>query len=114
MIERGDLWWVDLGEPAGAEPGDRRPVVVVQANAFNRSRLGTVLAVVLTSNLRLLDAPGNVLVRGRDAGLPRDSVADVSELVTLDRAVLAERAGRIPKRTLARLDDGLRLVLSLG
>ncbi len=113
VIERGEVWWADLDEPAGSEPGYRRPVLIVQADAFNRSRLQTTIAVVLTSNLRLIDAPGNVLVPKQTSGLPKDSVANVSQLVTLDRDVLTERAAKLPTRLLATIDAGLKLVLSL-
>jgi len=113
VIERGTIWWADLGEPRGAEPGFRRPVLIVQADAFNRSRIGTVVAVVLTSNTRLLDAPGNVLVPAPLSGLPKHSVANVSQVITLDRADLQEPAGRLDRETLRRVDAGLRLVLSL-
>ena len=88
-------------------------MLVVQSDAFNRSRIGTVIAVVLTSNLRLLDAPGNVLLARKDSGLPKDSVANVSQMVTLDRADLGRKAGRIPTRLMSHVDDGLRLVLDL-
>ncbi len=113
VIERGEIWWADLGEPGGSEPGFRRPVLVVQNDAFNRSRLRTVIAVVLTSNIRLVDAPGNVLIPAAASGLPRDSVANVSQVITIDRDSLCERAGRIRGRTLGDVDSGLRLVLSL-
>lgn len=113
MIERGQIWWADLGEPAGSEPGFRRPVLVVQNDAFNRSRLRTVLAVVLTSNLRLVEAPGNVLIPARIAGLPKDAVANVSQVITVDRDFLAEPAGRIRGQTLKDVENGLRLVLDL-
>jgi mRNA interferase MazF len=113
VAERGEIWWAELGEPDGSEPGFRRPVLIVQSNAFNRSRLRTTLAVVLTSNLRLLDAPGNVLVPAKGSGLPRDSVANVSQIITIDRDFLAERAGRLRADLLHDLDAGLRLVLSL-
>lgn len=113
MIERGAVWWAELGEPRGAAPGFRRPVLVVQADAFNRSRIQTVIAMVLTSNLRLLEAPGNVLVPGKLAGLPKDSVANASQLITLDRSDLIERAGRVDTPTQRRIDAGLRLVLNL-
>lgn len=112
-MQRGEIWWVDLPEPAAAEPGYRRPVVIVQADAFNRSRIQTAVAVALTSNLRLAAAPGNVLLPAKDAGLPRDSVANVSQLVTLDCAFLSAPCGRLPPRLLARIDDGLRLILEL-
>ena len=113
VIERGEVWWADLDEPAGSGPGYRRPVLVVQADAFNRSRLQTTIAVVLTSNLRLVDAPGNVLVPKAASGLPKDSVANVSQVVTLDRDFLAERTSKLPARLLAAVDAGLKLVLDL-
>ena len=113
MIERGEIWWASLPEPAGSEPGFRRPVLVVQADAFNRSRLQTVVAVVLTSNLRLVDAPGNVLVPADASGLPKDSVANVSQVITVDRQFLTERAGRLRGQTLQAVDNGLRLALDL-
>ncbi|KPJ51948.1 mRNA interferase MazF2, partial [candidate division TA06 bacterium DG_24] len=101
-------------EPArGSEPGFRRPVLIVQADSFNRSRLRTVVAVILTSNLRLLDAPGNALIPRKAAGLPKDSVANVTQVVTLDQDFLAERVGRLPAGVMARVDAGLKLVLDL-
>lgn len=113
VIERGTVWWADLSEPRGSEPGYRRPLVVVQADAFNRSRIRTVIGVILTSNLRLLDAPGNVLVPAGRSGLPKDSVANVSQVVTLDRAYLSEPAGKLDPKLLRQVDQGLRLVLDL-
>ena len=113
VVERGQVWWVDLGEPEGSEPGYRRPVLIVQSDAFNRSRIQTVIAVVLTSNLRLVDAPGNVFVPGKAAGLPKDSIANVSQMVTIDKDFLTELAGRIKGPLLANIDSGLRLVLGL-
>lgn len=113
VIERGEVWWADLDEPRGSEPGYRRPVLIVQAEAFNRSRLQTTIAIVLTSNLRLLDAPGNVLVPQKNSGLPKDAVANVSQVLTLDRDFLAERTGRLPSRLMAAIDAGLKLVLAL-
>ncbi len=114
VIQRGEVWWADLGEPTGSEPGFRRPLVIVQADPFNRSRIATTIAVILTSNLRLLDAPGNVLIQAQEAELPRDSVANVSQVVTLDRDMLIERVSRLGNRTMNRLDHGLRLVLALS
>ena len=102
-----------MEEPCGSEPGFRRPVLVVQADSFNRSRLRTVLGVVLTSNTRLLDAPGNVLVPAGDSGLTKDSVANVTQIVTLDEDFLSKRSGRIATRVMARVDAGLKLVLDL-
>jgi len=113
VIQRGDVWWADLDEPRGSEPGFRRPLVVVQVDAFNRSRIQTVVCVVLSSNLRLADAPGNVIITRDESGLPKDSVANVSQIVTVDRAVLTERCGKLPQRLRERIDRGLRLVLGL-
>jgi mRNA interferase MazF len=112
-VRRGDIWWADLAKPRGSEPGDRRPVVIVQADSFNRSRIATVLCVVLTSNLRLVDGPGNVLIPASRAGLPRDSVANVSQMVTLDRTFLDEQIGRLPPQLMKAVESGLRLVLDL-
>jgi mRNA interferase MazF len=110
---RGEIWWADLPEPAGAAPGYTRPVLIVQSDAFNRSRIETVIAVVLTSNLRLGLAPGNVLVSAAESGLPKDSVVNVSQIVTLDKDILLERVGQISERTLLQIEDGLRMVLEL-
>ena len=113
VVERGDLWWADLGESEGSEPGFRRPVLIVQADAFNRSRLQTVIAVVLTSNLRLVDAPGNVLMPAKATGLPKDSVANVSQVITIDRDFLTEKTGRLRGQLPKDVGSGLRLVLAL-
>ena len=107
------MWWADLGEPGGSEPGFRRPLLVVQDDAFNRSRLRTVIAVVLTSNLRLVEAPGNVLIPARAAGLPKDSIANVSQVITIDRDFLTAPAGRLRGELLKNVESGLRLVLGL-
>lgn len=112
-VRRGEVWWADLDEPRGSEPGYRRPLLIVQSDSFNRSRIATVLAVVLTGNLRLVDAPGNVLIPAGAVGLPKDSVANVSQLVTLDREFLEKRVGRLPARLMAAVDAGLKLVLAL-
>lgn len=111
MIAHGEVWWADLGDPAGSEPGYRRPVVVVQGDAFNASGLRTVVCVVLTSNTRWAEAPGNVLLTARATGLPKPSVANVSQLVTLDRSALTERAGRLSASNLALVLAGIDVVL---
>ena len=110
---RGEIWWAELPVPRGSEPGYRRPVLVVQANAFNRSRIQTTIAAVITSNLSLAGAPGNVLLPARLSGLPKDSVVNVSQLITLDRSFLTERAGAAPARISSLVDAGLRVVLGL-
>ena len=111
VISQGDVCWAELPEPTGAGPGFRRPVVVVQGDALNRSRLATVVCVPLTSNLRWADAPGNVLLTAAMTGLPRDSVANVSQVVALDRALLDERVGRITPEKIDLLLAGLDTVL---
>ena len=112
-IQRGEIWWADLPEPRRSEPGYRRPVLVVQAESFNRSRIQTIIVAVITSNVDLADAPGNVLLSARSAGLPRDSVVNVSQLLTLDRKFLTEHAGTLSPRLQRSVDEGLRTVLQL-
>jgi mRNA interferase MazF len=111
VIAQGEVWWAHLPEPSGSEPGFRRPVIVLQGDAFNRSRIDTVVCVPLTSTLRWAEAPGNVLLEGRTTGLPKDSVAKVSRIVTLDRASLTERAGRVPRAKLELILFGIDIVL---
>ena len=96
VIRRGELWWASLPEPVGSEPGYRRPVLVLQADSFNASRIATAIAVVVTSNLALQRAPGNILIPRNLSGLPKDSVANVSQLVTVDKSFLTERIGQLP------------------
>jgi mRNA interferase MazF len=112
-LARGDVWWADLPDPQGSEPGYRRPLLIIQNDLFNRSRLRTVLVVVLTGNIRLVDAPGNVLLPARASGLPRDSVANVSQVITIDRNALTERVGRLPGSLIDQVANGLRLALAL-
>ena|SRR3989304_6447487 len=111
VISQGEVWWVDLPEPSGSEPGFRRPVVVVQGEAFNRSRIATVVCVPLTSNLRWAEAPGNVLLTSKETGLPKDSVANVSQLVTLDKSSLTDRVGKLSKAKLELVLFGIDVVL---
>lgn len=113
MIKRGEIWWAELPEPRGSEPGFRRPLLIVQSDAFNRSRIQTVLGVVLTSNLRLAEAPGNVLLDSRHTGLPKNCVANVSQIVNLDRDFLAAKAGEVQSKLLGQVESGLKMVLSL-
>ncbi len=113
VVERGQIWSADLGTPEGSEPGYNRPVLIMQSDAFNRSRLRTVIAVVLTTNLRLVDAPGNVLIPAKASGLKKDSVANVSQVITLDREFLVGLAGRVRGQFLEDVEDGLRLILDL-
>jgi len=111
VIAQGDVWWADLAAPSGSEPGFFRPVVVVQGDSFNRSALRTVVAVPLTSNLRWAEAPGNVRLTARTTGLPRDSVANVSQVVTVDKATLIERVGKLSSAKLDLVLAGIDVVL---
>ena len=113
VIHRGSIWWANLPSPTGASPGYRRPILILQANAFNNSRIATVIGVVVTSNLRLAAAPGNVLLRSNESSLPRDSVVNVSQIITLDKDDLEEPIGVVSARTLRTIEQGIRLVLDL-
>jgi len=112
-MRRGEIWWASLPEPAGSGPGFRRPLLIVSANSFNDSGINTVVAAVITSNIRLADAPGNVRVPSRGTGLAKPSVVNVSQIITVDKSFLTERVGRLTARLLVEVDDGLRLVLSI-
>jgi mRNA interferase MazF len=112
-VRRGEVWWATLGEPTGSGPGYRRPVVVVQANEFNASRIRTVVVAAVTTNMERALAPGNVRLARRMSRLPKDSVVNVSQVLTLDRSLLAERVAMLPERAMFEIDAGLRLVLAL-
>jgi len=111
VIAQGEIWWADLPDPTGSGPGFRRPVLIVQGDGLNFSQIATVVCVPLTSNLRWKDAPGNVFVRGRVTGLPKDSVANVSQILTIDRSLLTERAGKAPRTVLKDVFEGIDVVL---
>jgi mRNA interferase MazF len=113
VIRRGEIWWADLPEPVGSRPGYRRPVLVIQSDGFNRSGIATVIVVVITSNTSLALAPGNVLLPKRATGLSVDSVANISQVITVDKDLLTERAGSLPVNLLADVENGLRYVMSL-
>lgn len=112
-MKRGEIWWASLPEPAGSAPGYRRPVLVIQADAFNRSLISTVLVAVVTTNLRLAAAPGNVTLTKRQSGLPKESVVNVSQVLTVDRSDLTERVGRLPPTKLREVESGLLSILDL-
>jgi mRNA interferase MazF len=113
VIRRGEIWWASLGEPEGSGPGFRRPVVVVQSDDFNESAIRTTICAVVTSNLRLAKAPGNVRLNRKATGLASESVVNVSQLITLDKRLLSARVGRISPETLRSVDAGIKLALSL-
>ena len=110
VIAQGEIWWADLPGPTGSGPGLRRPVLIVQGDGLNFSRIATVVCVTLTSNLRWAEAPGNVLLRSKSTGLPKDSVANVSQIVTVDRSLLTERAGKVSRALLEEVLAGVDVV----
>lgn len=112
-MRRGEIWWATLGEPAGSGPGYRRPVVIVQANEFNASRIRTVVIAAITTKMERVAAPGNVKLTKRDSRLPKESVVNVSQVLTIDRSLLTERVATLPERMMFEIDAGLRLVLAL-
>lgn len=113
MIQRGSICWADLGEPRGSRPAKRRPVLVIQADPYNASRLNTTLAAVITSNTGLAAMPGNVFVPAASSGLPKDSVVNVTALVTLDKTDLDDEVGQLPQTLMSDVDRGLRRILGL-
>jgi mRNA interferase MazF len=113
VIERGEIWWADLGEPRGSAPGFQRPTVIIQTNAANNSRIQTVIVAVITSNLALRYALGNVFLSVAESGLEKDSVVNVSQLVTIDKENLLERVIQLPFEKMLEIDIGLRRILAL-
>jgi mRNA interferase MazF len=112
-MRRGDIWWAALPDAMGAGPGFRRPVVILQADSFTRSAIKTVIVVVITKNLRLAAAPGNVVLPAHESGLPNDSVINVSQVLTVDKQIVEEYAGILTAPTLEAVEQGLRIVLDL-
>jgi len=110
---RGEIWWANLPDPVGSEPGYRRPVLVIQDDTFTQSQISTVIVVIITSNIRLAEAPGNVLLPRGVSGLSRDSVVNVSQIFTIEKTFLAERIGSLPDYLQEEIDEGLRTVLYL-
>ena len=110
---RGEIWWANLPDPVGSEPGYRRPVLVIQDDTFTQSRISTVIIVTITSNIQLAEAPGNVLLPKVATGLSRDSVANVSQILTVDKTFLVECIGSLPNDLQEEVDDGLRTILYL-
>ncbi len=112
-MRRGEVWWADLSDPVGSGPGLRRPVLIIQANPFNESRIATIVVVIITSNLALADYPGNVRISKAESGLPKPSVVNVSQVVTLDRTLFTSRVKMLPSSSLLKINEGIRLVLAL-
>lgn len=112
-MKRGEIWWATLGRPHGSEPGYRRPVIIVQADQFNRSRMNTTIIATVTTNMRLANMPGNVTIHPNESGLPTRSVINVTQLAAADRTRLTERVGTLSRRRLTELNAGLKLALGL-
>ncbi len=112
-MKRGEIWWASLEEPRGSEPGYRRPVIIISSNSFNESFINTVTVVAITSNLRLVDAPGNFKLTKSKSGLDKDSAVNVSQLLTLDKLFLTEQVGKLNSKQVNMLNEGLRLALSV-
>jgi mRNA interferase MazF len=113
VIKRGSIWWADLDLPVGSSPGYRRPVMIVQSDSFNKSKINTVVVVVITSNLRLAEAPGNVLIKKEDSGLEKDSVINVSQIITIDKEILTEFIGILEAKYIKKVEQGIKTVLFL-
>ncbi len=112
-MRRGEIWWASLPAPSGSEPGYSRPVIIIQADSYTASLIRTVIVVIVTKNIRLADAPGNVLLPQKQTRLPHESVANVSQIFTIDKSYLEEKVSTLPMALLRRIEDGMRLVLSL-
>ncbi|EJO69591.1 MULTISPECIES: type II toxin-antitoxin system PemK/MazF family toxin [Leptospira] len=110
---RGEIWWVDLGIPFGSEPGFKRPVLIIQDDSFNQSNISTVVSIAITSNLNLSEAPGNVLIGKKESSLSKDSVVNVSQIVTLDKERFIERVGKLKSSKINEVEVGLKLVTGL-
>ena len=112
-MRRGEVWWASLPDPLGSGPGFRRPVVVIQSDSFNESRISTVIVATITSNLSLSAAPGNILIERNVSMLPSDSVVNVSQVLTVDKFLLTELVEELPDEIMNAIDDGLRLVMGI-
>ena len=113
VIKRGEIWWARLPEPVGSEPGYKRPLLIVQANEFNKSRISTIIAVAITTNIRLAAAPGNILLSSKQSKLPKKSVVNISQIITIDKSFLTEKVHTLSSTIMATIEDGMRLVLKL-
>jgi mRNA interferase MazF len=113
VMTRGEIWWADLPDPTKSEPGYRRPVLIIQSDNFNSSKINTIICIVLTSNVRLAQAPGNIFLQMKESNLPKDSVINVSQIITLDKSFLSECAGSVSKKTMIKVEMGIKLVLGI-
>ncbi|MES0490337.1 MAG: type II toxin-antitoxin system PemK/MazF family toxin [Leptospirales bacterium] len=110
-MTRGEIWWAYLRKPVGSEPGFKRPVLIIQSDLFNKSNINTIICAAITSNMGLANVGKNIVLKNNESGLPKDSVINISQIVTLDRQYLDECIGSVARKTLNKVDDGLRVVL---
>jgi len=114
MVKRGEIWWAELPEPEKSEPGFKRPIIIIQNNVFNRSKINTIISVILTTNLKLAEAPGNILLSASKLnGLNKDSVINVSQIVTIDKSYLTSKSGELSSKQLQKLNESLKLILNI-
>jgi mRNA interferase MazF len=113
VIKRGEIWWAALPEPAGSGPGYKRPVLIIQSDEFNKSKINTIIAAVITANTRLAAAPGNVLLSPKKSKLPKESVINVSQIITMDKSFLSEKVHTLSSEIIAQVDEGLKIVFKL-
>ena len=113
VVKRGEIWWAELQEPVGSGPGYKRPLLIVQSNEFNKSKINTTIAAVITSNIRLAAAPGYVILSAKSSKLPKENVINVSQLITIDKSFLTEKVHTLSSKFMTRVDEGVKLVLKL-
>ena len=113
VIKRGEIWWAELPKPVRSEPGYRRPLLIVQANEFNKSKINTIIALAITTNVRLAGAPGNVLLSAKQSTLNKESVINISQIITIDKSFLTEKVHTISNKIMEAVEEGIKLVLNL-
>ena len=113
MVGRGEIWWADLPDPIKSKPGYKKPLVIIQANSFNKSKINTAICAIITSNIKLAQAPGNILLTEETTGLKKDSVINISQIITVDKSYLIERIGNLNNTQLQKLENGLKTILGL-
>ncbi len=113
VIKRGEIWWAELPEPVGSEPGYKRPLVIIQSNEFNNSNINTIIAAVITTNIQLAAAPGNILLPAKKSKLPKKSVINISQLITINKSFLTVKVHTLSSKVMEQIDNGIKLVLKL-
>jgi len=113
VIKRGEIWWAELPEPVGSEPGCKRPLVIIQSNEFNNSNINTIIAAVITTNIHLAAAPGNILLPAKKSKLPKKSVVNISQLITINKSFLTEKVHTLSNKVMEQIDNGIKMVLKL-